>query len=710
MNRLLASLFAMMLLGSPASAQDTKASLTTTTASNFPDNTTGLITPSILRTTMADYIASWQQAPRVNAQVGTTYTFAIGDYGFLVTFNNASPVAVTLPQATGSFTTWNVITCNQGAGAVTITPTVSTIGGASTLVLQQNQCRTIISDATNYQITTGAIQPQTCSGSQWVNAITANYQITCSQPAFTDISGILALNKGGTAANLTASNGGIVYSGASAFAVLAGTATANLPLLSGSSTTPAWGAITYPASATSGGVAYFSSTSAMASSGALTLNGPVLGGGAGGAPVSMVAGTNGQVIIGQSGTAPLWKTISGDLALSAAGVATIASVNGVAFPASPSTNTVPVVTSSNQITYQAVPNAALANSAITLNAGSNVGLTAPGSMSLGSSYTIGSTSDTPRFAGLGLGGASNTRGLRIYGSVSGFLDQDVATAAGSNKITWPAGTIDFSATGGASQVVKQASVGSAFTVSQENFTDLAGSLAAAQVATATITGQTVNNSPNASNDYQMYFSAADNAVRRCTIGACAAAATAGVSSLNGLTGGLSVAQGAGIGISAAGSSVTVSVLAGQIPGTVTNDSASSGNVGQYISSSIASGSAVSLTNNTAADVTSISLTAGDWQVCGNVIFTGGGSTTVTLQIAWTSATSATLPTSPNGGSYGINAVPTGTSWAGGSQPTVSLSCARYSLSTTTTIYLGAFVSFATSTESAYGFIGARRAR
>jgi len=52
----------------------------------------------------------------------------------------------------------------------------------------------------------------------------------------------LSLANGGTNASLAASNGGIVYSNASAFAVLAGTATANLPLLSGSSTTPSWGA------------------------------------------------------------------------------------------------------------------------------------------------------------------------------------------------------------------------------------------------------------------------------------------------------------------------------------------------------------------------------------------------------------------------------------------------------------------------------------
>ena len=61
--------------------------------------------------------------------------------------------------------------------------------------------------------------------------------------------GQLGLTRGGTAANLTASNGGIVYSNASALAVLAGTATANKMLLSGSSTTPTWSTSTIPTSA-----------------------------------------------------------------------------------------------------------------------------------------------------------------------------------------------------------------------------------------------------------------------------------------------------------------------------------------------------------------------------------------------------------------------------------------------------------------------------
>lgn len=122
-------------------------------------------------------------------------------------------------------------------------------------------------------------------------------------------SGTLALANGGTAAALTASNGGITYSTASALALLAGTATARLPLLSGANTAPVWGAYTIPASVTSGGIPYFSSTTAQTSSALLTANGVVYGGGAGGAPASTAAGTSGQGLLGVTGSAPVWGTV-----------------------------------------------------------------------------------------------------------------------------------------------------------------------------------------------------------------------------------------------------------------------------------------------------------------------------------------------------------------------------------------------------------------
>jgi len=87
----------------------------------------------------------------VNSQTGTSYTIATGDRAKLVTLSNASSVAVTLPQAGASFpSNWYTEVENRGAGAATITPTTSTIDGASSLVLTQHQGVRIFSNGTNY--------------------------------------------------------------------------------------------------------------------------------------------------------------------------------------------------------------------------------------------------------------------------------------------------------------------------------------------------------------------------------------------------------------------------------------------------------------------------------------------------------------------------------------------------------------------------------
>src|SRR6185312_9760934 len=94
----------------------------------------------------------------VNAQTGTTYTVSSSDCGKLVTFNNASTISVTLPQATGSFTSgFSFYVQNVGAGTVTITPTTSTINGASSLDVTTGQGLMIVSDGTNWQTILGAL-------------------------------------------------------------------------------------------------------------------------------------------------------------------------------------------------------------------------------------------------------------------------------------------------------------------------------------------------------------------------------------------------------------------------------------------------------------------------------------------------------------------------------------------------------------------------
>jgi hypothetical protein len=76
-----------------------------------------------------------------------------GDRGKLLTLSNASAVGVTLPQAGASswFTAgWVADVQNRGAGNVTMTPAASTIDGAASLALAQNQGVRIFSDGSNY--------------------------------------------------------------------------------------------------------------------------------------------------------------------------------------------------------------------------------------------------------------------------------------------------------------------------------------------------------------------------------------------------------------------------------------------------------------------------------------------------------------------------------------------------------------------------------
>lgn len=143
-------------------------------------------------------------------------------------------------------------------------------------------------------------------------------------------------------------------------------------------------------------------------------------------------------------------------------------------------------------------------------------------------------------------------------------------------------------------------------------------------------------------------------------------------------------------------------ITGGIVGTTTNDSAAAGKVGEYVESVIAAGSAVSLTTATAANVTSISLTAGDWDVSSLVHFSMSG-TTATVFAFGPHTVSANLPATDYVGDLrSLTGITDTLRLAGQVQ--------RFSLSGTTTIYLVAQSSFSAGTVAAYGTIRARRVR
>ncbi len=124
---------------------------------------------------------------------------------------------------------------------------------------------------------------------------------------------------------------------------------------------------------------------------------------------------------------------------------------------------------------------------------------------------------------------------------------------------------------------------------------------------------------------------------------------------------------------------------------------SAGFIGEQIRSAIASGSPVTLTTATPTNITSISLTAGIWDISGIGIITNSGATTLhQLSVNTTSATIGTL---------GDNACYDNTL---NNFCTLSIPAWRQTFTTTTPVYLVAQDTFSTGAGAAYGRISATR--
>jgi hypothetical protein len=139
-------------------------------------------------------------------------------------------------------------------------------------------------------------------------------------------------------------------------------------------------------------------------------------------------------------------------------------------------------------------------------------------------------------------------------------------------------------------------------------------------------------------------------------------------------------------------------------GTTTNDDAAAGKIGEYLT---ASSSGTALSNGVGANIASVSLTAGDWDVQGRATYTTTATTTVSRLSQGISTVSGTVGTEAS-----AFRLPSGTTLntpAGGSLIDIT-PVTRISLASTTTVYLVSNCSFGTSTMSADGSIRARRVR
>lgn len=159
-------------------------------------------------------------------------------------------------------------------------------------------------------------------------------------------------------------------------------------------------------------------------------------------------------------------------------------------------------------------------------------------------------------------------------------------------------------------------------------------------------------------------------------------------------------------LAVAGSGISMTIGQGQYPAEPSNGNATAGNIGEYVESIIGAGAAVALVSGTAKNVTSISLTAGDWDVDAIVYHLPAATTSYTRYVGSLSTTTNTLDA--NSGKFVDFSQAAFVS--GGNTFNDVIPPYRFSLSSTTTIFLVALGSFTVSTASAYGIIRARRMR
>lgn len=174
-----------------------------------------------------------------------------------------------------------------GATSGTATITAQATAGTPTLTLP-NTSGTFAVNATTPLVlsaTTGGLTCPTCVTSSGGGAISGTAPISVSG------AGVVSINAPYT--TLTASNGGIVYSGTTNLAILAGTATAGQMLRSGASTTPAWSTATWPATAAAGTMLAAGTSNVISATATPTLG---TNGGTGGA-ITLAGSTSGTGIL-----------------------------------------------------------------------------------------------------------------------------------------------------------------------------------------------------------------------------------------------------------------------------------------------------------------------------------------------------------------------------------------------------------------------------
>jgi hypothetical protein len=219
--------------------------------------------------------------------------------------------------------TWTIV--NNSTGSVTVQSS-----GANNIVVLASGTQAVLTCISN----TGT------SASSWVfiisyksggpiTAVTGSGNISSSGGTTPNITftGLLPLANGGSNANLTASNGGIVWSNATQMQILSGTSTALQMLQSGANATPSWSTSTYPATNAINTLLYASAANVM--SALATANSSVLVTNGTGVPTLSTTLPSGISATNMSLTTPSLGTPSSGTLTSCTGLPLTTGVTGI---------------------------------------------------------------------------------------------------------------------------------------------------------------------------------------------------------------------------------------------------------------------------------------------------------------------------------------------------------------------------------------------
>ncbi len=142
-------------------------------------------------------------------------------------------------------------------------------------------------------------------------------------------------------------------------------------------------------------------------------------------------------------------------------------------------------------------------------------------------------------------------------------------------------------------------------------------------------------------------------------------------------------------------------------GTATNDNAAPGQVGEYLSTLVLLGSKVVLTSTISANIATLGLTAGDWDVSAELWLNSNAATTVSVVKGGITPTTGVVPAVPANGTGLAVAYPGALA---GEAPVLPIGPVRVSIAATTNIFLVANVTFAVNSCAGYGKLRARRVR